>query len=425
MKASAGSVLMLVENNFPADTRVRNEARTLTDNGYKVTVICLRAPGQAGREVVGGVTVYRIPRLTLFKKLPDADASVVRRIVNKLLVVVGYVSEYLYFTLSCLLLSLYVSVREGFEVVHAHNPPDTLVIVTASLKLLGKKSVFDHHDLSPELYLSRYKTTEGIITRALRVFEKLSVKLADVVIATNESYKAIDIERNGIDASKVFIVRNGPDLKRVRQVEPDARLRGMNKVLLGYVGAMNPQDGLDHLLRALHHLVHDLGRTDFYCVIIGDGDSKPELELQAVELGIADYVWFTGFIPDEDMVRYLCTADVCLDPNPSSPLNDVSTWIKVMEYMALGKPIVSFDLKETRTSAADAALYVKPNDEREFAVAVARLMDDPVLRESMGEFGRARVKRDLNWDVTSRNLVSAYAHLFAKGRVERARQSAA
>ena len=224
---------------------------------------------------------------------------------------------------------------------------------------------------------------------------------------------------------RVFIVRNGPDLKRVRLVEPDTRLRGMNKVILGYVGAMNPQDGLDHLLRALHHLVHDLERTDFYCVIIGDGDSKPELEAQAVELGIADYVWFTGFIPDEDMVRYLCTTDMCLDPNPSSPLNDVSTWIKVMEYMALGKPIVSFDLKETRTSAADAALYVKPNDEREFAVAVARLMDDPALRESMGEFGRARVKRDLNWDVTSRNLVSAYAHLFAKGRVERARQSAA
>jgi glycosyltransferase involved in cell wall biosynthesis len=416
---------MLVENHFPADTRVRNEARTLTDHGYHVTVICLRAPGQAGREIVNGVTVYRLPRLTLFKKLPDAGASLLRRLVNKLLVVVGYVSEYLYFTTACLLVSLYVAMREGFQVVHAHNPPDTLVIVTTSLKLLGKKSVFDHHDLSPELYMSRYKTGESLITRALRVFEKLSVKFADVVIATNESYKAIEVERHGIDPSKIFIVRNGPDLKRVRQVAPDARLRGMNKVILGYVGAMNPQDGLDHLLRAVGHLVHDLGRTDFYCVIIGDGDSKPELEKLAVELGIAEHVWFTGFIPDEDMVRYLCSTDICLDPNPSSPLNDVSTWIKVMEYMALGKPIVSFDLKETRTSAAGAALYVTPNDELEFARAVARLMDDPALRQSMGEFGRSRVARDLNWDVTSRALVGAYDRLFATRRLGRARPSAA
>jgi glycosyltransferase involved in cell wall biosynthesis len=199
----------------------------------------------------------------------------------------------------------------------------------------------------------------------------------------------------------------------------------MNKVILGYVGAMNPQDGLDHLLRAVGHLVHDLGRTDFYCVIIGDGDSKPELEKLAVELGIAEHVWFTGFIPDEDMVRYLCSTDICLDPNPSSPLNDVSTWIKVMEYMALGKPIVSFDLKETRTSAAGAALYVTPNDELEFARAVARLMDDPALRQSMGEFGRSRVARDLNWDVTSRALVGAYDRLFATRRLGRARPSAA
>ena len=164
--------------------------------------------------------------------------------------------------------------------------------------------------------------------------ETASAKRADVVIATNESYRAIDIERNGVDPQKVFIVRNGPDLSRVRLLEPDQKLKSSGKTILGYVGAMNPQDGVDHLLRALVHLRHSLGRTDFYCVLIGDGDSRAQLMRDAADLGIADHVLFTGFIPDDDMVRYLSTADICLDPNPSSPLNDVSTWIKVMEYGA-------------------------------------------------------------------------------------------
>jgi glycosyltransferase involved in cell wall biosynthesis len=405
---------MLVENRFPADTRVRNEAATLVDNGLKVTVLALRGDGERGREVVNGVTVYRIPRLTLFEKLPGAESSLVKRLINKVLVVVGYFSEYAYFTGSCLILSLYVAIREGVDVVHAHNPPDTLVVVGAVNKLLGKKFVFDHHDLSPELYMSRYKTTEDIVTRVLGFLEKCSVKLADVVIATNESYRAIDIARHAIEPSKVFIVRNGPDLRRVRLLEPDRRLQAMNKTILGYVGAMNPQDGVDHLLVALGHLVHDLQRRDFYCVLIGDGDSRVALETQAVQLGIDDLVFFTGFIPDEDLVRYLSTADICLDPNPSSPLNDVSTWIKVMEYMALAKPIISFDLKETRTSAADAALYVTPNNEFEFAKAIERLMDDPAQRRMMGEYGKARVQQELSWQVTSRNLVQAYDHLLGR-----------
>jgi glycosyltransferase involved in cell wall biosynthesis len=200
-------------------------------------------------------------------------------------------------------------------------------------------------------------------------------------------------------------------LARVRFIEPDPHLKRMGRTILGYVGAMNPQDGLDYLLRALSHLVHDLKRTDFYCVLIGDGDSRATLESLAVELGIGDRIRFTGFIPDEDLLRYLSTADVCLDPNPSSPLNDVSTWIKVMEYMALGKPIVSFDLKETRTSACDAALYVTPNDERRFADAIARLMDDPAERRRMGEFGKKRVRDHLGWHVTSQNLLKAYGRL--------------
>jgi glycosyltransferase involved in cell wall biosynthesis len=199
----------------------------------------------------------------------------------------------------------------------------------------------------------------------------------------------------------------------------------MGRTILGYVGAMNPQDGVDYLLRALEHLAHDLKRTDFYCVLIGDGDSRVALESLAVELGIADRVRFTGFIPHEDLLRYLSSADICLDPNPSSPLNDVSTWIKVMEYMALGKPIISFDLKETRTSAADAALYVPPNDECAFARAIVQLMDDPARRREMGDSGTKRVQSHLGWHITSQNLVKAYSRLCAEVPFREARRPAA
>ena len=406
---------MLVENSFPADTRVRNEAGTLVANGYRVSVISLRSPGQPWREVVGGVMVYRVPRLTVFDKLPQGHPRGVAKLFHSIRTVFGYLTEYCYFTSACLGLSLYVLVTEGFDVIHAHNPPDTLVLVTGVHRLLGRKVVFDHHDLSPELYLSRYRTNqEGFITRGLHVFEKLSVKCAHVVIATNESYRAIDIDRNGAAPERVFIVRNGPDARRVRTLEPDARLRSLNKKILVYVGAMNPQDGLDYLLTAIGHLVHDLKRTDFHCVLIGSGDSLDELRAQSKELGIEDYVEFTGFIPDEDLVRILSTADICLDPNPSSPLNDVSTWIKVMEYMALGKPIVSFDLKETRVSAGEAAVYVPPNDELKFAEATAALMDDPARCADMGRYGQSQVASSLGWHVTSLNLLRAYEFLFER-----------
>jgi len=418
MKASAGRVLMLVENQFPRDTRVRNEASALASRGLQVSVIALGGPGERRREVVNGVTVYRLPRLTVFKKLPDAERSGLVAIGNKLRVLFGYIVEYLYFTAGCLVVSGYVAIKDGFDVVHAHNPPDTLFVVGAFHKLFGKKFVFDHHDLSPELYRSRYTTPSGLVSRGLAICEKASVKLADVLIATNESYRETDIRRNGIDPSKVFIVRNGPDLARVRLTEPDAALRSRARVVLGYLGAMNPQDGVDYMLRALHHLRHTLQRPDFHAVVIGDGDSLEELRSLSADLGLADCVTFTGFIPDEEMVRLLSTVDICLDPNPSNPLNDVSTWIKVMEYMALGKPLVSFGLKETRVSAGEAALYATPNDEAEFARAVARLMDDEALRKSMGETGRRRVMETLNWGVTSQNLIAAYRRLFPEWTAE-------
>ena len=421
MPASAGRVLMLVENCFPADARVRNEAFTLTQDGFRISVIALRGAREPWRETVNGVAVYRVPRLTLFKKLPGRGGFYLIRLLRSLSAVAGYAFEYCYFTGACLMVSLYVAAREGFDVIHAHNPPDTLFVVGAIHRAFGRRFVFDQHDLSPELYLSRYgKRQHGLVSRSLMVLERLSLKLADVVIVTNESYRSLAQTRHSIDSARLVVVRNGPNLKRVKPTAPDTALRTKAETILGYVGAMNPQDGIDYLLRALHHLRHDLGRKDFYCVLIGEGDSRQELEVLAHELGLGGHVWFTGFIPDQDMLRYLSTADICLDPNPSSPLNDVSTWIKVMEYMALEKPIVSFDLKETRISAGDAALYVRPNDEPAFARAIAQLMDDPALRSALAQHGRRRVHEELNWAVTSRNLSAAYRRLFAPPAAEAA-----
>jgi glycosyltransferase involved in cell wall biosynthesis len=414
MIRSAGKILMLVENYFPQDTRVKNEASLLTKAGYQISVIALRTQGQAGREIINSVEVYRLPTLELFKKTPSANVNRLDLLFVKLKSFLGYVVEYCYFTTACLIVSSYIFVRRGFDVIHAHNPPDTLFLVALPFKLLGKKFVFDQHDLCPELYRSRYRTTEGFATRLLRIVEWCSLKLADVTIATNESYKQIQIERANKNPRDVFIVRNGPNQMRMTPVAPNPRLREMNKCILCYIGSLNPQDGVDHLLRSLRHLLYDLKRSDFHCVIMGTGDSWQDLRALAAKLQLNGCVELPGFVSDEDLQSNLAAADICLDPDPSSPLNDVSTWIKVMEYMAYGKPIVAFDLKETRFSAGDAAIYVKPNKEAEFAETVARLMGQPALRKEMGAYGRRRVEEELQWNNVGRNLLTAYETLLAK-----------
>jgi glycosyltransferase involved in cell wall biosynthesis len=302
-------------------------------------------------------------------------------------------------------------VTRGFDAMHAHNPPDTLFLAALPFKLLGKKFVFDQHDLCPELYRSRYNAAEGFYTRLLRMFEWCSLKLADVTIATNESYKQIQIERANKDPRDVFIVRNGPNQMRMTPAAPSVRLKAMNKSILCYIGSLNPQDGVDYLLRSLRHLLYGLKRSDFYCVIMGSGDSLQDLRDLAGNLQLNGCVELTGFVSDEELQANLAAADICVDPDPSSPLNDVSTWIKVMEYMACSKPIVSFDLKETRFSARDAAMYVEPNNETRFAEAIAELMDQPALQERMGTYGRRRVAEELQWAKVGQNLVTAYETL--------------
>lgn len=396
MKASAGSrVLMLLENNpFELDIRPMSEARTLVKAGYRVSVICPRLPDGKGQEAVEGVRLYQF-------RLPSS--------ANGFL---GYIWEFAYATTVISVLSVVVLLREGFDILHVHNPPDTFFPIAAFHKLLGKRFVYDHHDLAPEMYYARFRGGGNrILYRILALLEKFTCRLADHVIATNESYRAVEMERGGVPAERITIVRNGPDLDSLKPVEPDPILRQKANTILGYVGRMGPQDGVDYLLRALYHLIYDLDRRDFFCVIIGKGDVLPELKALAKKLLIEDYVWFTGWIPDEDLARYLSTADICIDPDPSNPFNDRCTMVKMMEYMARGKPTVAYDLPEHRVTAEDSALYAHANDELDLAKQIALLMDDPERRHKMGQIGRKRIETQLAWPHQEKNLLKAYASL--------------
>ncbi len=384
--------LMVVENNpYPQDSRVRHEAEALLSAGYGVSVISQAAKGQPWREVINGIHVYRYP-----------EAFEARGFL-------GYIWEYGYSTLAILILSLVVWMREGFDVIHAANPSDTLVFVGAFHKLFGKRFIFDHHDLSPELYYANFGGTGNrLVYRALVLLEQFSCRLADHVIATNESYKQMEMERSGISWDRITVVRNGPDLEQFRVVEPDPALRPSGKTVIAYVGIMGCHDGLDCLVRALRHLFHTLGRTDFICYLVGKGEMVSELKASVREFGLEEHVHFTGWISEADKLRYLASADICVDPDPSNPFNDRSTMIKIGDYMAMGKPVVGFDLKENRFTAQEAGLFVNANDEFEFARGLAELMDDPARRRVMGAFGRRRVETELAWSHSVPKLLSVY-----------------
>ena len=289
-------------------------------------------------------------------------------------------------------------------------PPDVLLLALWPLKRAGARLIYDQHDLVPELYLSRFGGA-GPLYHAARWLERVSYSLADVVIATNESYRAVAVARGRKAPEDVFVVRSGPDLGRFRLVEPDESLKRGRRYLLGYLGVMGPQDGVDHALRALAELRRR--RDDWHAILIGEGDVWPEMKALAAELGLQDAVEFTGRIPDEDVLRILSTADVCLAPDPKNPLNDVSTMNKILEYMAMGRPLVSYDLKEARVSAGGAAAYAAPNDEKSFADCIEALLDDPERRVAMGALGRERVQNGLSWEHSKRALLAAYARAAA------------
>jgi glycosyltransferase involved in cell wall biosynthesis len=397
--ALRGSVLHLSENlTLPFDRRVWMELSALRAAGLEVSAICPTGESHdAAYEVIDDIHIFRYPA-------PPPTRGFL-----------SYVWEFLYCWLQTLRLSVVVLARRGFDIIHAANPPDTFWAVALPYTWFGKRYVFDHHDLCPELYLARFGAErEGTLPhRALRWLEWCQFRVADLVVSTNESYRQVALFRGHVPANRVVVVRSGPSRERfatMRAVDP-ALKRG-RPYRVAYLGVMAPQDGVDHLLRAARHLVR-LGRCDIAYTLMGAGDSFEDLRALSHELGLDDHVRFTGRIPDAEVEATLATADVCVSPDPLNPLNDVSTMNKVLEYMACGRPIVAFDLREHRFSAAEGALYARPNDDEDLAAQILALLDDPGRRDSMGQYNRQRFLERMAWEHQAGELVRAYERLCA------------
>ena len=394
----AARVLILVENlPVPFDRRVWLESKALTRAGWLVSVICPKGgPWTKAYEEIEGVHIHR------YDAPPPTRGAA------------SYVWEFFYCWVQTLRLTLAVAAGRGFDVIHACNPPDTIFALAAPFKLWGKKFLFDQHDLCPEVYESRFGR-RGFWYEALRLLERLTYATADVVVATNESYRETAIRRGGVEPERVFVVRSGPESGRFIGLAPDPALKRGRPFLVAYLGVMAPQDGVDYLIRAARHLVERRGARDVSFTLIGAGDSYEDLIALTRAEGLEDVIQFTGRIPDAEVEAILSTADVCVSPDPKNALNDVSTMNKVLEYMALGRPIVAFDLHETRHSAADGALYAIPNQEADMAAQIDRLLRDESLRCQLGAYNRARFQEGFAWEYSVAELTRAYERLRPRG----------
>jgi glycosyltransferase involved in cell wall biosynthesis len=395
--ASVKKILMLVENQpAPADRRVWPEALALRDMGFQVTIICPKGSEKQWEShvCIEGIHIYRY-------RLP--------RTGNKY---AAYFVEYGAALIMTFLLSLKVLFRHGFDVIHTANPPDIFFIIGLFYRLFGKKFVFDQHDLSPEMFQVIYKGRMKLLYKILLFLERCSYRTANVVITSNVSQGQFARARGG--CRQVFVVRNGPDLKRLQAPMAEPELKRGRRFLLAYVGVMAVQDGVEYTLYALSELVHKRGRQDVSLVLMGDGDTAPALRSLANQLELDDYVKFTGWTANQDVLRYLAASDVGLSPDPQNGLNEYCTMIKTMEYMAMGKPVVAFDIIETRYSAQDAALYATPNVIEEFADNIETLLDNEALRLNMGALGRQRIEQELHWGISTKNLQLAYQTLFPR-----------
>ncbi len=386
-------VLMIVENlPVPFDRRVWQEAQALRDAGYQVSVICPTGQGyEKKREEIDGISIYRHP-------LPVEGKGVA-----------GYLIEYPAALFWQFFLAWRVLFERGFDVIHACNPPDDIFIIGRFFKLFGKRFLFDHHDINPELYEVKFGRRD-LLYKILLFLERMTFRTADVVISTNESYRQIALSRGGMAPDRVFVVRSSPDLSRLKPGPPVDSLRKGRKYLVGYVGVMGAQDGIDILLRIARRIVHDRGRKDVQFLLIGGGTELEAMKRYAGELQLEEHVEFTGFLRGQDLIDALGSIDLGVCPDPVDCYNDKCTMNKVMEYMALGKPLVQFELTEGRYSARDAALYAR--DEQDFADKIIQLLDDPELRERMGRYGRERMEKELDWQYEVPKLLHAYQKVF-------------
>ena len=384
-------VLIIVENlPVPFDRRVWLEATTLRQAGAVVSVICPTGKGHTERyEVIDGIHVYRHP-------LPTEGSGPI-----------GYLKEYGAALFWETLLAFKVLRERGFDVIHACNPPDLIFLVALLFKPFGKRFVFDHHDINPELYEAKFGRRD-LFWRLMLVLERLTFAMADVSIATNNSYRQIALGRGKMQPQDVFVVRSGPDLQKIKPVAPNARWKHGRKYLVGYVGVMGAQEGIDLLLESVRDIVVRQGRTDVQFCIAGSGSELEKLRAEVTARGLGDFVDMPGRISDTDLFEMLSTADVCVNPDRVNAMNDKSTMNKILEYMAFGKPIVQFEVTEGRYSAAAASLYARPNDPVDMADKIVALLADPARRAEMGRVGRARVEDRFSWNHQIRPLVSAY-----------------
>jgi glycosyltransferase involved in cell wall biosynthesis len=394
----AGKKILIIVENLPVpfDRRVWQESLALVSAGAEVSVICPKGKGyEADHEVIEGVNVYR-------HALPvEGDSAA------------GYLREYATALLHQTRLAWRVYFSRGFDAIHGCNPPDLIFLVALPFKLLGKKFVFDHHDINPELYEAKFDR-RGFIWRLLVLFERLTFFCADVVISTNESYRKIALERGHKSPDCVFVVRSGPDLCRLRLMPVDPSWKKGRRYLVGFVGVIGDQEGIDLLLASVNHLVREQSRTDIQFMLVGDGPSRKRLEAMSIEMGLGDYVTFLGRVPDDQLFSVLSSADVCVNPDRVNSMNNLSTMNKILEYMALKKPIVQYDVVEGRVSAAEASVYAKANDPIDFAQKIVELLADPAKRKQAGEIGRSRIENELSWAHQIPKLIEGYMAVFAR-----------
>jgi glycosyltransferase involved in cell wall biosynthesis len=392
--------LIIVENlPVPLDARVWQEATTLRKAGYTVSVICPTGKGHEERYIeIGGIAIYRYP-------LPHEGSGPL-----------GYLLEYGTALWAWLKLSIRAYKERGFDVIQACNPPDLIFIIGLFFKLLlGTRFVFDHHDINPELYIAKFGRKD-LFYRVICLWERLTFLSADLSISTNESYKKIAVERGGMRPEDVTVVRSGPSLERMRTMPPDPALRNGKKYIVGYLGVMGKQEGIDHLLEGVRYLVIDKNRKDIQFMLVGGGTELGAMKKLSQDLGVSAFVTFTGRAPDDLMLRVLNSADVCVNPDIYNEMNDKSTMNKVMEYMSLGKPVVQYDLTEGRYSAQEASLYAEKNNPIDLADKIALLLDNPDIRKKMGEYGRNRVVNELQWSIEGPKYLSVYEKLFPNAR---------